>query len=265
MFQTQIFQYADLPVVGVLVLLEGLLSADNALVLAVMVRHLPAEQRQKALLYGLGGAFVFRAIAILLATWIMQLWWLQTIGALYLIFIMVKHFFFTPGHADEEAVGHKADHKGFWQTVILVELADIAFAVDSVLAGVSLVAGSIPKDGSVTFANKVWVVYAGAIVGIILLRFAAGFFIKLLERFPFLEHMAYLIVGWAGIKLLVYSGHNFTKLTKPGFDIPIMPPILFWGVMAVLLIGGSIHAVRTQRESVPIDSNEIESEEEASS
>jgi len=266
MFQPQIFQYADLPVIGILIILEGLLSADNALVLAVMVRHLPKEQRQRALLYGLGGAFVFRAIAILAAGWIMQLWWLQSLGALYLIGITVKHFLFTPGHSDEEAIGHKADNKGFWQTVVMVELADIAFAVDSVLAGVSLVAGSIPKDGPITFENKVWVVYAGAIIGIILLRFAAGIFIKLLEKYPFLEHMAYLLVGWAGVKLLVYSGHNYTSdkntflpFGNPGYDIPILPPILFWGVLTTILVGGTWHAVRTQRASVVIDDNEIES------
>lgn len=259
MFKPQLFEFTDFPIIGVLIILEGLLSADNALVLAIMVRHLPKEQRQKALLYGLGGAFVFRAIAILAAGWIMSLWWLQTIGALYLIFITVKHFFFTPGHEDEEKVGHMADNKGFWQTVIMVELADIAFAVDSVLAGVSLVAASIAdKNSEATFANKIWVVYAGAIIGVILLRFAAGVFIKLLEKYPFLEHMAYLLVGWAGVKLLVYSGHNFTKLNKPGFDIPIMPPILFWGVLILILVGGSVHAVRTQNKAVEVDSNVIE-------
>lgn len=259
MFEQQIFQYADLPVVGVLILLEGLLSADNALVLAVMVRHLPQEQRHKALLYGLGGAFLFRAIAILAAGWIMSLWWLQLIGALYLVFITVKHFFFTPGHSDEEAIGHKADNKGFWQTVLLVEFADIAFAVDSVLAGVALVSASISKGSSITLGNKIWVVYTGAIIGVILLRFAAGFFIKLLEKFPALEHMAYAVVGWAGVKLLFHAGHTYTEFAKPGFDIPKLPQVLFWSVLALLIIGGTAYAVLHQRKNVVIDDNEIES------
>ncbi|MDI9641261.1 TerC family protein [Kamptonema cortianum] len=235
MFPPQIFEYSDIPVIGVLVLLEGLLSADNALVLAIMVRHLPEKLRHKALVYGLGGAFVFRFAAILAASWIMSLWWLQLVGALYLVWITAKHFVAQAQKDDATGVAKKVAGKGFWHTVFLVELTDIAFAVDSVLAAVTLAQANSKGN----FDSKLWVVYAGAIIGVVLLRFAAGAFIKLLDKYPFLEHMAYALVGWAGVKLMVFSGHNATVTLKTSFIIPEMKPIVFWTVLALIVGVGS--------------------------
>lgn len=227
----QTFEVGDLAVVAFLVLLEALLSADNALVLAIMVRHLPRDLQRKALLYGLGGAFVFRLVAILLAASIISLWWLQAIGALYLLFLPIKHFL----HASSgQALTGKGG--GFWSTVISVELADIAFAIDSVLAGVALIKSS----------EKIWVVYFGAIIGVVLLRFAAGFFVKLLERFPSLDAVAYVLVGWVGVKLAFMAGHNGTKALKTDFSVPEMSPYVFWSVLATVCVVGTLLAVRKQ-------------------
>ncbi|MCG9893984.1 MAG: hypothetical protein MH204_00730, partial [Fimbriimonadaceae bacterium] len=125
-FFGQTFSSSDVGTILFLILLEGLLSADNALVLAIMVRHLPHEQQRKALLYGLGGAFVFRLIAILLASYIIRLWFLQLAGALYLLFVTLKHFIGVAGgpKKSKELAG-----AAFWPTVVAVELTDIAFAV----------------------------------------------------------------------------------------------------------------------------------------
>src|SRR5438128_9407511 len=124
MFFNQTFRPSDLAGVGALVVLEALLSADNALVLAIMVRHLPKDLRQKALLYGLGGAFVFRFIAILFASVVLQQWWLQAIGSAYLLFLPIKHF--IKARQDSDTTRAKPVGAGFWQTVIAVELTDIA-------------------------------------------------------------------------------------------------------------------------------------------
>ncbi len=255
-FPVQIFEYSDIAVIGMLILLEGLLSADNALVLALMVRHLPKDQQARALTYGLGGAFVFRAIAILLATLIMKLWWLQAIGAGYLIWMTAKHFLTNRDHHDEKEAGHKADNAGFWKTVMLVELTDIAFAVDSVLAGVAMAKASTKQ----AFDTKLWVVYSGAVIGIILLRYAAKAFLKLLDKYPALEHLAYALVGWAGIKLLVMAGHHFTAEVKVGFHIPEMEPPVFWSVLVLILIVGIWHAVRHQNPSADGVPDDIENE-----
>src|SRR5687768_7163495 len=110
MLQGQTFEAADAGKVALIVLLEALLSADNALILAIIVRHLPKDQQKRALFYGLAGAFVLRFIAIFLAASILNYWWLQVIGALYLIYLPIKHFV---KHAS--ATDHKgAEGSGFW-------------------------------------------------------------------------------------------------------------------------------------------------------
>ena len=166
----QVVEVRDLATIIALAVLEGLLSADNALVLAMMVKHLPKDRQKKALLYGLGGAFVFRLIAILFATIVLKQWWLQALGAGYLLFVAVKHFLGAASKKDVKPV-----QRSFWGTVLVVEITDIAFAVDSVLAGITFVGNE---------QSKIWVVFFGAIAGIVLLRFAASAFIKLLDRFP---------------------------------------------------------------------------------
>ena len=224
----QIVETKDLAGVLALVVLEGLLSGDNALVLAIMVRHLPREQQKKALLYGLGGAFFFRLIAILFATIILKQWWLQAIGAAYLILISVKHFI---GAASEKEV--KPVDKGFWPTVIAVELTDIAFAVDSVLAGITF----INND-----QKKIWVVLFGAVIGIVLLRFAAGAFVRILDRYPVLDHVAYALVAWVGVKLAFLAGSAYSP------SVPHMPQAVFWSVLVAIAVVGTFIARRHAEE-----------------
>ena len=235
----QTFSLSDLPMIGVLVLLEALLSADNALVLAIMVKHLPKDLQRKALMYGMGGAFILRSLAIILAAYIIRFWWLQLIGAVYLLYLPIKHFV---SHAQGKHATAKA--RSFWATVVYIELVDLAFALDSVVAAVAVV-------DTVQHPDKLWVVAAGAIIGIIVLRFAAGYFIRLLEKYPILDHVAYLLVGWAGVKLLLISGHTFERwytTANPGatlpFHIPEMSKQVFWAGMAIIAFGGTLWALK---------------------
>lgn len=244
MFPPQVFEFQDIGKVGFLVVLEALLSADNALILAIMVRHLPKDQQSKALFYGLLGAFVFRLGAIIGAALIINLWWIQLIGAIYLIYLPVKHFI---------RHGSGAHHKGaagasFWMTVFYADLADLAFAIDSVLVAVAI---EPHKD-------KVWVVYSGAVIGIVLLRFAATAFLKLLEKYPALDHLAYVLVGWAGMKLAFLAGHTFESWynkanpdNKLPFHVPELNPWIFWGGLVVIVVVGCWVAFR--RPAMPAD------------
>lgn len=232
----QTFTSADLIGVFALVILEGLLSADNALVLALMVRHLEPGDRKRALMYGLGGAFVFRCLAIAFATWILQFWFLQAIGAGYLLYLPIRHFV---RHAADDHAGVKQPGGSLWATVVAVELTDIAFAVDSVLAGVAFI-NSNPR--------KLWIVVSGAMIGIVLLRIAAGALVKIMERYPVLDHMAYLLVGWVGVKLAFLAGHSLDQL-RPDlfpFEVPQMPAVVFWTVLALIVAGGSFLARRAE-------------------
>lgn len=244
-----VFQLQDFVVIGTLIVLEGLLSADNALILALLVRHLPQEQQKKALLYGLVGAFTLRGIFIALASFIIKLWWLCGLGALYLVFLAVKHFLAKNKHEDDEASAAAKVGMGFWQTVAVVEFTDIVFAIDSILVAVALV-----NDPS-----KIWIVYVGGFLGIVLLRLAAGFFIKLIQKYPSLDNMAYALVGWAGVKLgakayqlFLESTGLYTHETVP----QLLPQWLFWSVMAVIVAVG----VWSARRSGPITGDEDISE-----
>ncbi|MFN7730336.1 MAG: TerC family protein [Pirellula sp.] len=244
---------ADLVVVGLLVVLEGLLSIDNALVLGMLAKRLPKHMRARALSYGLIGAFVFRVVAILLSAYLLQWTFVKFLGGAYLVFIAVKHLFWESEETtDDKVVLDEAGQPSlvdattgeqlgaerekieieqrvpiasqlaleeptegapqanqsqesavcdvparnnalFWRTVVVIELTDIAFAVDSILAAMAL-AGSAP--------DNLWVVVTGGILGVILMRFAASMFVRLLERYPRFETSAYLLVIVIGLKLL---------------------------------------------------------------
>lgn len=168
-----------------LVVLEGLLSFDNALALAAMVRHLPEKQQKKALYYGMFGAFAFRFIALFFVTFLMQNIWVKYLGGAYLIWLALKHFTGNAGGPDDE----KSSDYNFWKTILLVELTDIAFSVDSILAAVAV-------------SNTLWVVVVGGVLGIIMMRFAASIFIKLIAQSPRLEDSAFWLVGIVGAKLI---------------------------------------------------------------
>lgn len=189
----------------VLIGLEGLLAADNALVLAIMVKHLPKDQRQKALFYGLVGAFVLRFGSLFIISFLVDVWQVQAIGAAYLIFISAKHLFDKARMHDKEI---KVEKKGssFWMTVVKVEIADLAFAVDSILAAVALAVALTPTGlftvGSLD-GGQFLVIFAGGMIGVIIMRFAANKFVDLLNKRPGLEVAAFVIVGWVGIKLAV--------------------------------------------------------------
>lgn len=194
----------------ILVALEGLLAADNALVLAIMVKHLPEEERKKALFYGLAGAFIFRFASLFAISFLVDVWQVQAIGALYLLFMAGNHIFRKVVKRKAEGKEKKEISKksGFWTTVFKVELADIAFAVDSILAAVAMAVvlpnTPLPNIGGLD-GGKFLVIFAGGIIGLVIMRFAANMFVKLLERRPGLEIAAFAIVGWVGVKLAVYT------------------------------------------------------------
>lgn len=253
-------------VVIVLVGLEGLLSADNALVLAVMVKHLPRTEQKKALFYGLLGAFVFRFIALFLVSFLINVWQVQAIGAFYLLFMSGKHLYDTYKKRttvdgmdtnEEERLSltdnPPVSRKEFWWTVAKVEFADIAFAVDSILAAVAL-AMSLPALGLGEIGGmdtgQFVVVLTGGLIGVVLMRFAARIFVKLLAQRPSLETAAFLIVGWVGVKLTVLvlehpgfkeliAGTPFEFLGLPdGFVHSFAWTVFFWAVMLGIALWG---------------------------
>lgn len=228
----------------ILIGLEGLLSADNALVLAVIAKHLPEEQKKRAINYGILLAFIFRFAALFAISFIANVWQIQAIGAAYLLYLGLKHvmeamFGKNNIHKDEEkeVVG-----KGFGPTVGKIALADLAFAIDSILAAVALALGlpdSPLDDIGGMDGGQFIVVVLGGIAGLVLIKFAATWFVKLLEKRPALETTAYAIVAWVGVKLVIITlAHEDIGILDPHFPHSTSWTIIFYGVLVgIALIG----------------------------
>ncbi len=215
------FAFPDLLAILTLAILEGLLSVDNVLVLAILVRTLPPEQRRKALTYGIVGAFAFRFAALAAAGYLRHFTVFILLGGAYLLYLAMKHMYFP---TEEQAhASDKAAARGFWGTVAAVELTDIAFSIDSITTAIAM-------------SNKLLIIWLGGVMGIVFLRFAAGFFVKVLDRFPALEDLAYQLVFFIGI-----------KLTLEAFHIQL-PPMIFWLMMGVIAVMGVSLVYRDDRQ-----------------
>ncbi len=181
-----------------LILIESLLSVDNAAVIATMVLDLPPEKRKLALRYGIIGAYFFRGICLVFASRLIKIWWLKTIGGLYLIYLAVDYFRkkATPQTSDDKLNKTQTWYYklkiglvgSFWATVIAVEAVDLAFSIDNVFAAVA-------------FTDNIYLVCTGVFIGILAMRFIAQWFVFLLERYPFLETSAFVVIGILGVKL----------------------------------------------------------------
>jgi YkoY family integral membrane protein len=212
MIEPQDFALSDIPRVLALGFLEALLSADNAIVLGVLTRSLPSHLRKKALYVGVVSAFVLRAGALFAISFLLSSIWFQLLGGAYLLYLSIHHFVKKTRSPTVESHIHS-----FWKVVFLIELFDLLFAIDSIVAGVAFINSN---------TSKLWIVYLGGILGILGMRYAASFFSSLLDRFPRLETSAYLMVGWIGIKL------SFSALHMP------LPPPLFWSLIALFFLFG---------------------------
>ena len=190
---------AGLLIILNLIVIESLLSVDNAAVLATMVLDLPKEQRQRALKYGIIGAYVFRGICLVIASWLVTVWFLKPLGGLYLLWLAYDYFKGKNSAAKEEEVINKERSwiyrstvglmGPFWSTVALVEIMDLAFSIDNVFAAVA-------------FTDHMPLIYIGVFIGILAMRFVAQGFVRLMEKFPFLETIAFIVIGVLGLKLL---------------------------------------------------------------
>jgi YkoY family integral membrane protein len=228
---------ADLITIGLLVLLEAALSADNALVLAVLVLPLPRAQQKKALQYGIIGAFAFRVLATLSAVHLIHLDWVKLIGGLYLLYLPTKHFWRHESHGKEVTGFHplKSTFLGlslFWATVVRVETTDIVFAIDSILVAVGM-------------SRKLWVILCGGLLGIIAMRVLIGQLLALVRRYPAVVDGAYVIVAWVGVKLVL---EYLYALHVIGFEIPRWLGI---GIVLVLFVLSTIYAVLKEKSQEP--------------
>ena len=185
-------------IIGNLIIIESLLSVDNAAVLATMVMDLSKEERKKALKYGIIGAYIFRGLCLLFASFLVKIWWLKPIGGLYLLYLCFDYFRReNTVQEDDDTLDKKSNwfyrktigaFGPFWATVALVEVMDLAFSIDNVFAAVA-------------FTDNMALIYIGVFIGILAMRYVAQGFVKLMENYPFLETAAFVVIGVLGLKL----------------------------------------------------------------
>jgi len=230
---------AGLLIILNLIVIESLLSVDNAAVLATMVIDLPAKQRSKALRYGIIGAYLLRGTCLFLAAWLVKIWWLKPLGGLYLLYLAFDYF---KGKASSDDGGDESVNKNenwvykstvglmgtFWATVALVEVMDLAFSIDNVFAAVA-------------FTDHVFLIYTGVFIGILAMRFVAQGFVKLMEKFSFLETVAFIVIGVLGVKLTAslythfYPKSSFSALLE-GEKADIFVSVFTVGIFIVPVI-----------------------------
>jgi YkoY family integral membrane protein len=220
----------DIGIVIQLVILEGLLSFDNALALAALVskRLSTSRDRRRALTWGIWGAYGFRTIVIFIGTWLLANAWVKVIAGAYLIWLAVGELFLKhqKGKQEHEVRVGTSFLSPLWATIVSVELMDIMFSVDSI--GVALV-----------LSKKKWVLILGAALGILMMRLAATLFVRLIKRFPILMKTAFVLVGIAGINIILEVKDLAIPLTG-GFRFTIdraIPQYPFLALLFAVLIG----------------------------
>jgi YkoY family integral membrane protein len=229
---------SDFVTIGLLVLLEGLLSADNALVLAILVLGLPRSEQKKALRYGILGAFVFRALATALAAYLIDVAWVKLVGAAYLLYLPYAHFTERPNDGEKRTFKPARPWLGlsaFWATVVKVEFTDIVFAIDSILVAVAM-------------SNKLWVIITGGLLGIIAMRMLIGQLLTFVQRYPPLVDGAFIIIAWVGLKLMIEYLHQMHYI---GFEVPKW---LSLGLIVIIFTAAYLYARRIG--AVEVDDDE---------
>lgn len=214
------FEPYDFLIILLLVLLEGLLSADNAMVLAVLALGLPKHQRKSALRYGIVGAFVFRSAALLFGLYMIGLGLVKLGGAIYLLYLPFRHFFGEHQSEGRRTIPEARPWLGlspFWGTVVKVELTDIVFAVDSIVVAVAM-------------SQKAWVVLSGGMLGIIAMRLVIGQLLSVVERYPALVDGAFVIIAWVGLRLLLQYLHQEGVISWE------VPEWLGYGLIVVIFV-----------------------------
>ncbi|GEO68042.1 TerC family protein [Levilactobacillus spicheri] len=229
-WETVISTGNDWLIIFSLALIECLLSVDNAVVLAAQTQSLPTQKlREKSLFYGIWGAYLFRFIIIGLGTYLINFWEIKVIGALYLAFLVFQFFTRTRVKHTRKLVSDRKHRilPLFWSVVLQIEMMDIIFSIDSVLASLAISSNPV-------------IVLIGGMIGILAMRGVAEVIMKLMRRIPELEPMAYVLIGLIAIKLFI---------SIPAIDIEIPATVFGLVVVGAIVLTLIIHAIRQRRKN----------------
>ena len=228
------FYWPTILIVLQLIFLEGILSIDNAAIIGALVSPLPdkedipwpgplkklgrflhpllGKQRTAALRVGLLGAYLGRGAMLFMTSFLIHNSRIKLLGAAYLIHLAFDSLEdMSGGGGEEDGEGKPILAKTFWATVLTVELMDLVFSIDNVVAAVSL-------------SSKIWVVMLGVAIGILTMRYAAGLFSYAVEREPILKQAAYILVLTIGVELVLEQVWHiaFSDMVRFGISISII-------------------------------------------
>lgn len=200
-----------------LILIEGILSIDNAAVLAAMVKPYPKETQRKLMTWGIGGAYLFRGICLFFAAWLASFMWLKILGGAYLLFLVYK---FMKGSEEDNTI-KTLSGAGLVALIIQIEIMDLSFSIDNVFAAVAM-------------SDNIWIVCLGVFIGILAMRFASKYFVILLERYPGLEATTYMVITLLGLKLMVSGAVHY--MSMPALETLLNSEYTDLGFSALILI-----------------------------
>ncbi len=207
-----------LTLLPILIILELLLSADNAIALASLTKSLNSPVlRSKALNIGITISLLFRIFLILLSNILLKYIIIRIFAGLYLIYLFISNVFLSSESDIKDSENIDTNNKfKFLRIVALLSLTDFAFSIDSITTAVAI-------------SDQYILIIFGAIIGVLALRFTSGIFLGLLEKFSRLETAGYIAILIVGIKVLLNI--FFTETILPDYYFYILIIIAFiWGL-----------------------------------
>ena len=205
------------PLLPVIISLELILSADNAVALASITKGLNnIDLQKKALNFGILIALIFRILIILTAQYFLNFWPVKLVGGIYLISLSISKFIFLNSNENnQQDKENEKNNLSLINVILLLAVTDLAFSIDSITAAVAI-------------SDQFLLVVSGAIIGVVALRFTSGLFIKWLEIYINLEKAGYIAVALIGLKLIIQLIF---------FDF-IIPEYIFFIIMLLLFLWG---------------------------
>lgn len=215
------------------IILDGILSIDNAAALAAIAKKLPTSQpplpswlrwlgnnqQQAALKAGIFGAYLGRGLMLLVVGIVISFPILKLLGAAYLLYLVFQYFYelLLPQDDEDQESTFAKQANTFWKAVVMIELADLAFSIDNVVAVVAL-------------SSHIWIIILGVCISILIMRFAAGIFIKLIIWEPLLETAAYVLIFAIAVELVLkYLGINISELMQFSISMVILAAFIIYG------------------------------------
>ena len=208
--------YEILTVLPILISLELLLSADNAVALASLTKSLKnAKDRSRALNLGITISLVLRILLIILSSFLLKYMFIRILAGIYLIYLFFANFINRLSDNNQNEDNEVKDNNRFIKIVALLSITDLAFSIDSITTAVAI-------------SDQYILVIIGAIIGVIALRFTSGIFLRLLDYFLNLEMAGYVAILIIGIKLILNT--IFTEVFLSDYYFYILILISFiWG------------------------------------